>query len=588
MSYTAPVERMKFALEHLADLDRLLSLEAFEHVTPDVVDAVLDGAARFAGDVLAPLNARGDREGAELTVDGVRAPGGFREAYRRFVADGWPSLAGAVEYGGQRLPTTVHAAVTEMWSAANHAFAMCPELALGAARALEHHGTAEIQQRFLPRIVTGEWPCTMCLSEPQAGSDLAGITTLAEPDGDLWRLRGRKIYISWGEHDLTDNILHFILARTADAPSGVKGLSLFLVPRYWIDATEHPGEPNDIRAVSIERKMGIHASPTCVMTIGEQHGARGWLVGERHQGIACMFTMMNHMRLAVGLQAVGIADHACQIAVGYARERIQGRDARGRPAAIIAHADVRRMLLEMRALTDGCRGLCYSVAALLDMADHAASPQVRQSALSRADLLTPIVKAWGSDMGIEVTSLGVQVLGGAGYLEDTLAAQLYRDVRITAIYEGTNGIQAQDLLGRKVARDEGRALQALMDEIRQRAGDLEAQLPGCTRFARILSEMVDQVEAATAHALAGNIGDRAYTGAIAVDYLKLVGYVCIGWQWAKLALATVTAGEHEAMRRGVLDCARFYGAHVLPRARAHAAVVLDGGASVAAVDADLL
>jgi 3-(methylsulfanyl)propanoyl-CoA dehydrogenase len=590
MTYLAPIDHMRFVIERVAGLDCVRSLTPYKETTPDLVDAVLDNAGKFAGDVLAPLNASGDREGAVLTQDGVRTPAGFRAAYAQLVADGWPSLAAPAALGGQGLPTVVHAAVAEMWCAANHAFSMCPELAVGAVRALEHHGSAELRARLLPRMVSGEWACTMCLTEPQAGSDLSGVTTSAELHEDGWRLRGRKSYISWGEHDLTENILHFILARAPGAPPGVKGLSLFVVPRFLIDANDRPGAPNDIRALSLERKMGIHASPTCVMAIGEQDGARGWLLGEVHRGMDAMFTMMNHMRLSVALQAVGIAEHACQIAAAYARERLQGRDGHGRPAHIIDHADVHRMLLIMRALNEGARSLCYTVAANLDVAEHASDPQTRRAAQTRADLLTPVVKAWCSDMGVEVTSLAVQVHGGAGFVEDSHVAQLYRDVRVTAIYEGTNGIQAQDLLGRKVLRDGGRALESLLSDVRQAARAVVDEVPDCIALGRQLLGVAARLEEVTAFVLP-RATDRTFAGAVAVDYLALVGYCCVGWQWARSVLAVNgpdAATLTDAVRRAIRDRARGYAVHVLPRAHAHASILINGPAAIAASDPDLL
>jgi alkylation response protein AidB-like acyl-CoA dehydrogenase len=586
MNYRPPVEQMSFVLEHVAGLERVRALAPYAHATIDVVAAVLDSAARFASEVLAPLNASGDREGSKLTAQGVKTPDGFSAAYARFRADGWPTLAAPAEYGGQGFPTLVHAAVSEIWSAANHAFSMCPEVAVAGARALMHHAAPDLRDRLLPRIVSGEWACTMCLSEPQAGSDLSQVATSAESAGESWQLRGRKIYASWGEHDLTANIVHFILARIADAPTGVKGLSLFAVPRRLIDADGNSGSDNDVRAISLERKMGIHASPTCVLAIGENSGARGWLIGAENRGLACMFTIMNHMRLGVGLQSVGIADHACQIAAAYARERVQGRGGDGQAALIIDHADVRRMLLTMRALCEGGRALCYTVAALLDLAEFSTDDEIRAAAQIRADLLTPVVKAWCSDMAIEVTSLGIQVLGGAGYLEDTLAAQLYRDVRITAIYEGTNGIQAQDLLGRKVLRDNGEALQQLITDARRAADAVDTRVLACAPLGRRLLDALSDLERATRFVRKRAGTDRFVAGAVAVDYLKLVGYVCVGWQWALSVLAAARIEDAAVGSAAVCDRARFFATHLLPRASLHADLVRNGAEAVRSAGRD--
>ena len=587
MSYTAPVEHMRFVLEHTAGLDRVRALPAFAEATPDVVTAVLEGAARFAGEVLAPLNAPGDRAGARVTPAGVVTPPGFRDAYQRYVADGWNSLAGPAAYGGQGMPFVLQAATIEMWGAANMALALCPELSSGAIAALAEHATEALRAQFLPKLVSGEWTGTMCLTEPQAGSDLSTVTTRAEPDGGAWRLFGRKIYITWGEHDMADNVVHLVLARAPNAPSGVKGLSLFLVPRYRVGADGRPGEANDIRCVSVEHKMGIHGSPTCVLAIGDGPGAEGFLVGPLHQGLACMFTMMNHMRLGVGLHALGVAEHAYQIAARHARERVQGRDAAGRPTVILGHADVRRMLLLMKSQIQAARGLCYAAAAALDLAHHAAG-ETAATARARADLLTPIVKAWGSDMAIEVTSLAVQVLGGMGFTEDAEAAQCYRDVRITAIYEGTNGIQAHDLLGRKVLRDGGRALGALIAEMRAAGSALPGGEPRAAALGRSLGEGIAQLERATEFALAEARRDPELVGAIAVPYLELTALVCGAWQWA-CALGAAARGGLEARGRGaLLDAAAFYAAQVMPRAAASAAIVRGGSAAVAAAERELL
>jgi 3-(methylthio)propanoyl-CoA dehydrogenase len=587
MSYAAPVEHMRFVLEHTAGLDCVRSLPAFAEATPDVVAAVLEGAARFAAEVLAPLNASGDRVGSRVTPDGVVTPPGFREAYQRYVADGWNSLAGPPAYGGQGMPFALQAAAVEMWGAANMSLALCPELSSGAIAALAEHATDTLRARFLPKLVAGEWTGTMCLTEPQAGSDLSTVTTRAEPDGAAWRLYGRKIYITWGEHDMADNVIHLVLARAPNAPAGVKGLSLFAVPRYRVGADGRPGAANDIRCVSVEHKMGIHASPTCVLALGDGPGAEGFLVGPLHQGLACMFTMMNHMRLGVGLHAIGVAEHAYQIAARHARERVQGRDLAGKPTAILGHADVRRMLLLMKSQIQAARGLSYAAAAALDIAHHAGG-DAAAAAKRRADLLTPIVKAWCSDLAIEVTSLAVQVLGGMGFTEDAAAAQCYRDVRITAIYEGTNGIQAQDLLARKVLRDGGRALAALIAEMRA----AHAALPGgdarVAALGRALANGIAQLEHATEFALSAAARDPQFVGATGVSYLGLAALVCGAWQWARALGAAADGGLDARTLGGLRDTAAFYAAHVMPRAAASAAIVTGGSGAVAAADPELL
>jgi acyl-CoA dehydrogenase len=589
MDYRAPVDHIRFVVEKTAGLERLRTFAAFAEVSLDVVEAVLQGAATFAGEVLAPLNESGDREGSKLTPEGVRTPKGFREAYRRFVEDGWPALIGSTQHGGQGMPFLLYAATGEMWAAANMSFALCPELGGGAVEALERHSTPELRERYIAKLISGEWAGTMCLTEPQAGSDLSNLQTRAVRDGDAYRLYGRKIYITWGEHDMADNIVHLVLARLPDAPAGVKGISLFLVPRLLVNDDGSLGASNDIRAVSLEHKMGIHASPTCVMAIGDGAGAKGWLVGKPHEGLAAMFTMMNAMRVGVGIQGVGLAEQAYQIASRYSRDRVQGRDVRtGQPTAIVNHADVRRMLLTMKSLTMAARGLAYSVAGSLDFATHAPSEPERRAAAARAELLTPVVKAWCTEVGIEVTSLSVQTLGGMGYTEDAGAAQCYRDARITAIYEGTNAIQAQDLLGRKVLRDGGQALAALLAEMRAAAAALPETDPRCGELARGLADCVGRVDEVTRSVAQAARDDQDLVGSVAVNYLMLLGYACGAWQWA-LAAAAVHADPAAAGSQagGLLDAAGFYAAGVLPRARLHAELVQAGSAPVmrAAVDA---
>jgi acyl-CoA dehydrogenase len=596
MDYSAPVDLMRFQLEHCGGLDRLRAWPAFAEVGPDLVEAVLAGAATFAGEVLAPLNQSGDREGSRVTPDGVRTPSGFREAYRRFVADGWPALAWDPEYGGQGMPFLLYAATSEMWAAANLSFALCPELSGGAIEALERHAPPELKAAVLAKLIAGEWSGTMCLTEPQAGSDLSNLQTRAvpAPDGNGYLVRGRKIYITWGEHDLTENTVHLVLARLPDAPPGVKGISLFAVPRREIGPDGRPGASNDVRAVSVEHKMGIHASPTCVMALGDGPGARGWLVGRPHEGLAAMFTMMNNMRVGVGIQGVGLAEQAYQIALRHARERVQGRDATtGRPTTIVHHADVRRMLLTMKSLTIAARGLAYSVAGSLDAARYAPDEAARRAAAERAELLTPVVKAWCTDVAVEVASLGCQLLGGMGFTEDAGAAQCYRDVRIMPIYEGTNAIQAQDLLGRKVLKDGGRVLGALLAEMRAAADELAGTDEGRgSALGAGLTAAVDEIGRATRAIASGAAGDPDLVGSVAVHYLALVGYACGAWQYARALAArpgAVARGELPAAAgRGLADAAAFYAAQLLPRTRLCADLVAGGSAPVVSADLDTL
>ena len=579
--YTPPLSEMRFVLEEVADLASIAALPGNEMVTPDTVAAVLDQAAEVARDVLAPLNDSGDREGSRLDNGVVRTPAGFRDAYRAFVDGGWGSLPCPGEYGGQGLPTAVSAAVSEMWAAANLSFALCPMLTIGAAEALEHHGSDELKALYLPRLVSGEWTGTMNLTEPQAGSDVGALKTRAVREGDHYRITGHKIFITYGDHDLADNVIHLVLARTPESPSGTRGISLFLVPKFLPDATGAAGRRNEVRCVSVEHKLGIHASPTAVLAFGDEEGAIGFLVGEEHRGMECMFTMMNNARLNVGLQGIAISERAYQQALDYARSRVQGVPiGREGTAPIVWHPDVRRMLLLMRSRTEAARALAYFAAASLDFSRHLPDAAERQRARARAELLVPMAKAWATDLGVENASLAVQVHGGMGFIEETGVAQHYRDARIAPIYEGTNGIQALDLLGRKLMRDQGGAARALIAEMRS--------MPAATAT---LSDAIDAVETATAHLLDTWRGDPARAMAGATPYLTLFATTAGGWLMAKSAHAAA-----ERLSRGECDprfvkakalSAQFYTEHVLPQATGLLASVVSG-ASVTSFDPDLL
>ena len=591
--YQAPLALVRLALDQAAETSAASTLPGYKEVLSDLAEPILENASRFAGEVLSPLNPIGDRSPSHCESNGVVTPPGFIEAYRRFREDGWVSLAAPEEYGGQGLPTLIAAAVTEMWGGANLSFAMCPELTVGALGALKVHGAAPLLDTYASHLASGEWATAMCLTEPQAGSDLSTLRTRAEPDGDAWRLFGRKIYISWGDHDLTDNIVHFVLARTPDAPAGLKGISLFLVPKKVPNASGGLTK-NDIDAVSLEHKMGIRASPTCVMVLGENDGARGWLIGRLNDGLGCMFTMMNHMRLGVGLHSLGLAERSLQLARDYARERLQGRDAAGAQRPIIEHADVRRMLLMMKSLTQAARGLAYLAAATLDVA-HSTS-DVGQAATRRADLLTPIVKAWCSDVAVEVASLGVQIHGGMGFVDDAEISQVYRDSRIGPIFEGTNYIQAQDLLGRKVIRDQGVALGELLGEMEQAARALPNEAnasasamttaqPGNvpSPLSYLRSGLLDgcaRLRATTADLMANAAHEPDLVGATAYHFLQWLGVLVGGWQLA-LTATRAAAESDKGVARATADIAAFYGAHILPRYYAHEATLRNGVAVVA-------
>jgi alkylation response protein AidB-like acyl-CoA dehydrogenase len=545
-NYRAPTEEQLFVLETVADLTALSGLPGFEDAKPEMTGHILAESARLAEQGFAPLNAIGDREGARFADGKVTLPQGFAEVYADYAAAGWNGLSAGLEGGGQGLPFVLSVAVQEQFTAANMAFALCPMLSLSAIEALQAHGDDEMKALYLPKLVSGEWTGTMHLTEPQAGSDVGALRTTATPAGDgTYRIKGQKIFITWGEHELAENIIHFVLARLPGAPAGSKGISLFLVPKYLLDADGNPGARNDVRAIAIEHKMGIHASPTCTMQFGETGECVGWLVGQENGGLLAMFTMMNHARINVGNQGVAIAERAWQDARAYAQERVQF-------GPIIGHADVRRMLMTMRSLTQAARAIVYANAAAVDRAHKEADPEKRAYWKRRADLLTPISKAWGTDVGIEVTSLAIQVHGGAGFIEETGVARHYRDARIAAIYEGTNGIQAMDLAGRKLRLDNGAAMTELETVI---ARDVAGWSDGASRTAMevALGRLSDARAAMLGH-------DQTGLGAAATPFLALCGGVIGGWllgHQADLAAAKLEAGEGDpaflAAKRAVAD-----------------------------------
>src|SRR5688572_1437016 len=534
MTYAPPVEEQRFLLRHVVGIEELAGHDAFAEATPDLVDAIVAGAGEFAAGVFAPLNRAGDEIGARWTPDGVVLPAGFPEAYRAYVEGGWNTIAGPADFGGQGLPLSLATVVMEDLGSANMGFSLVMMLSPGAVEALLHHGAADLQQAWLPKLVSGEWTGTMNLTEPQAGSDVGALKTRAVPAGDgSYRIKGQKIFITFGDHDLADNIVHLVLARLPDAPRGTRGISLFLVPKILPDGTR-----NDLHCVSIEHKLGIHASPTCVMSYGDDGGAVGWLIGEENRGMAAMFTMMNNARLNVGLQGVSIAERATQQAVAFARERVQG-SREGRPARIIEFPDVRRMLLRMKALTQAARALAYYTAGQTDRASLGDEP-----ARARADLLTPLLKAYGTDVGVEVTSLAVQVHGGMGYVEETGAAQHYRDARISPIYEGTNGIQAADLVGRKIGLEGGEILRRLLAGIRAEA----AGEPGLGRLA-------DACEAAAGHLLRAGDDDRM---AGSYPFLNMLSAAVCGWLLARQTARLADGGIDPSFAAMKQAAARFY------------------------------
>jgi len=579
--YLAPVEEIAFTLRHVAGLGPALSEGSFGDLSDDLVDAVLHEAGRFAGEEIAPLARIGDEKGAVLTDGAVVTPPGWADLYRRWREGGWNALAAPEAYGGQGLPVMLAAATMEMWNSGSMAFALGPMLSLGAVEALDKHASGELKATYLEKLVSGEWMGTMNLTEPQAGSDVGALRTRAERAGDgTYRIFGQKIFITFGEHDFTGNIVHLVLARLPDAPAGTRGISLFLVPKFLVNADGTLGPRNDVFCASLEHKLGIHASPTCTMIYGDGYsgepGAIGWLVGEENRGLACMFTMMNNARLMVGIQGVAVAEAAFQKALAYANERRQGRaEGHDGAAPIVHHPDVQRMLLTMKALTQAARGICYSCAHALDMA-HISEGRMAEHWHDRAGLLTPVSKAFSTDIGVDVASLGVQVHGGMGFIEETGAASLLRDVRIAPIYEGTNGIQAIDLVTRKLPLAEGEHVHAYIAELRGEAERLHAtKLPGLGQSADRIDEALDDLERATRHlqsALSEGRMDEALAGA--GPYLRLFGLAAGGAFLARAALA-----ERDPSR--VALC-RFYAENIVPQASSLQQAVTEGAESLAA------
>ena len=594
--YRAPIKDMRFVMDEIAGFRELSSLPGYEEATPDVADAILEEAARFTGEVIAPLNRVGDKQGCRLTPDGVVTPQGWKEAYQQFCESGWNGIASPAEFGGQGLPDTLGVAVKEMVCSANLSFSLGPLLTTGAVEALLTCASDELKATYLEKMVTGEWTGTMNLTEPQAGSDLALIRSRAEPQADgSYKVFGQKIFITYGDHDLTDNIVHLVLARLPDAPAGVRGISMFLVPKFLVNADGSLGARNDARCIALEHKLGIHASPTCVMAYGDAGnfggGAVGYLLGEANRGLEYMFIMMNEARLGVGLQGIAVGERAYQQALAFARERKQGRDALTGEAlvSIAQHPDIRRMLMLMKCRVEACRAMAYYTAGLLDRA-HAATVDAenRQKSLFLAEFMIPIVKGGGTEMGIDVTSLGIQIHGGMGYIEETGAAQHWRDARITTIYEGTTGIQANDLLLRKLMRDQGATARVLFGDVQATATMLAAasrpELQAiAVRLGEALAAWVKATEWLAEDAHNGMAGPLA----AAVPYLHLAVTVCGGWLMGKAALAAASrldSGEGDpAFCRAKIATALFYADQMLPLAGAYGETVCAGATALAGV-----
>ena len=587
-SYVAPLKDMLFVINELAGLDEVSKLPGCEEVNAELVEAVLGEAAKFAQEVLEPLNRVGDIEGAKLADGVVTSPTGFKAAYRQFIEAGWNGLGGVTDFGGQGLPHLVSNPVQEMWNSSNMSFCLCPMLTSGVMEALVHHASAEQLQRYMPKLNSGEWSGTMNLTEPQAGSDLSAVRSKAVAEGDHYKISGTKIFITWGEHDMADNIVHLVLARLPDAPEGVKGISLFIVPKFILNADGGPGARNDVKCISIEHKMGIHASPTCVMQFGDAGGAEGYLVGEPNRGLEYMFTMMNHARLAVGQEGVAVAERAYQHALEHAKTRVQGRavgQRSGDRVTIIHHPDVRRMLMSMKSQIEAMRALAYLAAATLDKAKHHPDADEKRRNQALIDLLIPVVKAWCTEQCLEIASTGVQIHGGMGFVEETGAAQFLRDARITTIYEGTTGIQANDLVGRKVGYEKGVTALALITDMRKIVAALAAS--ELAAMGKSLAAAIDALDEATRWIVESFAKNPNAVFAVAVPYLKLFGTVGGGWMMARAALiAQSKRNEPDADARfyeAKLATARFYSEHILPQAAAYKQTVVSGADSVMAL-----
>ena len=581
MAYRAPVSDIAFALSHAAGMDQGMASGIYPELADGFAQTILSEAARFGDDILGPLNRIGDTHGTTLKDGIVTTAPGWSQAYRQWIDGGWNGLSCPASHGGQDMPRLINAACLEMWSGANMAFTLCPLLSAGAVDAIAAHGSEALKATYLEKLVTGEWTGTMNLTEPQAGSDLAALRCLAKPQADgSYRITGQKIYITYGEHDLTNNIVHLVLARLPDAPPGTRGISLFVVPKFLVNADGSLGARNDVHCSGIEHKLGINASPTCTMVFGDQGGAIGWLVGEENRGLNCMFTMMNNARLGTALQGVGLADAATQHAAHYANERRQGRAAGATAMSPIAeHPDIKRNLMTMRAYTQAARAICYATADAIDRSHRADSLEARKNAGERAALLTPVAKAFSSDIGNEVASIGVQVHGGMGYIEETGAAQYMRDVRIVAIYEGTNGIQAIDLVQRKISLSGGQAVAREIADMRATLEFVRAtNAPPFGKMALRLTEAVDAFERATLFLRTASPVDGL---AGATPYLRLFGLARGGVSLAAQALAAhrlANGGDSDPAHAGRIAVARFFAENLATAAAGLAISIAEGGA----------
>ena len=590
--YFAPLSDMNFVLDHVAGLEQILDLESFKDFDHELVSAILEESSKFTSEVLAPLNRVGDEHGAVCNDGEVTTAPGWKEAYQQFIESGWNGLAFKPEYGGQGLPWLVATAVQEMWHSSNMSFGLCPLLTQGAIRALELHGSEEQQAIYMQRLVSGEWAGTMNLTEAHAGSDLAAIRTRAVAEGDHYRLKGQKIFITYGEHDLTENIVHFVLGRCSDSPEGVKGISLFIVPKYLVNKDGSLGDRNDLRCVSIEHKLGIHASPTAVMSYGDDSGAVGYLVGEKNKGLEYMFTMMNLARHAVGVEGLAIAERAYQQARDYAIQRVQGSVIGGSRdrVSIIHHPDVRRMLMTMKSLVQAMRCLAYYTSGIFDLSHAHADENSRSECAADLGLLIPLVKGWCAEMGNEVAYLGIQVHGGMGFIEETGAAQYFRDARITPIYEGTTGIQANDLIGRKILRDENGNVVRFMSKIENSLNEVRKQGAVVAEICQAVEFGLEELRNTTDWVIETGARDARLPGAASVAYMHVLSLTVAGW-----LMAVSAAKASELMNSGDGDqselsarlvTVRFFATHIMPRLKAYADSVVNSSAFVMELSED--